>query len=1227
MKIGTKLVINIGLFVVFSLAVLGGIVMLTSNVEKSIQNNALVEQILDSFNDLNVVTYSYALNRGERPRMQWELKHASLEKLLQRVTTEENATLARMVENHKLAKTLFDQLIRKDQDRTSPAFRSDVDEETERIVSQLIARTQMMRADALALKHASNASLLSTHREWFFIVMGIIIVMLGIVTSTSFLLKNRITGSLNTLYRGTEIIRAGNLDHRTGIATKDEIGRLSSSFDHMAEDLKNTMVSRDALQTEVEERRRAEREIRRRNKIQEAINRIFEKALTCDTEEELGRMCLSVVEELTDSKFSFVGEIGEDGWLHDIAISNPGWELCTMYDKTGHRRSPGAFKIHGLYGRVLREGKSLLTNDPASHPDSIGVPEGHPPLTAFLGVPFIQGGKSIGMVAVGNRELGYTQEQQQDLGALVPVIFQAHLRKSAEEGLRQSEQRWATTLASIGDGVIATDVDGRITFMNAVAESLTGWTLKEASQVPTAEVFRIINEQTRKEVENPITKVLRAGNVIGLGNHTLLIRKDGTEVAIDDSGAPIKDQDGKIVGVVLVFRDITERKAAEEALRASERKYRNLFENIEEMVTVYEVEQDDGGRIIERRLRDANRAFLRAVGVSSVNEIRGKTSSQIFGKVWSESHLPAVQGAMDTGQVQMQEVYRPESDRHYITSVVRLDTYTYLSTGWDITERKRVEEALLESERRERERAEELAAVLDATPIPIFLAHDPNCLHITGNRAADDLLRNPRGGEASLDAPAEIKPQHFRTFKDGRELDNEELPAQRAARGFPVRDFEFNLVFDDGTARHVVGDGAPLEDQEGRPRGGVLVLTDITERKQMEEELRRSHDELETRVQERTAELMSVVETLQDEMSERKQVELALREASLYARSLIEASLDPLVTISRDGKIMDVNRATELATGLSRDTLIGSDFLDYFIEPEKAREGYKQVFSKGFVRDYPLAIRHTSGKITDVLYNAAVYRNEAGEVQGVFAAARDITKRKRAEEALRESENRLRLLSTALLNVQERERKMIAGEIHDGLGASLAATKFKVETALTEMGDDHPQTKVALESVISIVQGTIEEARRIQMSLRPSILDDLGILPTINWSCRQFESIYPAIRITREIDIEEDEVPKSLKIVIYRVLQEALNNIAKHSKTSVVLLSFRKTDQAIELVIRDSGHGFNPEEAYSRKGASKGLGLDSMRERTELSGGSFNIESAEGKGTSIFASWPLGQNA
>jgi len=138
----------------------------------------------------------------------------------------------------------------------------------------------------------------------------------------------------------------------------------------------------------------------------------------------------------------------------------------------------------------------------------------------------------------------------------------------------------------------------------------------------------------------------------------------------------------------------------------------------------------------------------------------------------------------------------------------------------------------------------------------------------------------------------------------------------------------------------------------------------------------------------------------------RKRPEEALRQANAYNRSLLEASLDPLVTIGPDGKITDVNAATEAVTGCDRATLIGTDFSDYFTDRERARAGYQQVFREGFVRDYPLELRHRDGRITSVLYNASVYRDENGNVVGVFAAARDITKRKHAEEALRQSEQR-----------------------------------------------------------------------------------------------------------------------------------------------------------------------------------------------------------------------------
>ena len=332
--------------------------------------------------------------------------------------------------------------------------------------------------------------------------------------------------------------------------------------------------------TDITARKRSEERIAQQNVILKAINHVYEEAIRCETTEDLGKPCLDIIESITDSKFSFVGEIGPDGLHHEIAISDHGWELCAMNDKTGYRRPPGNFKIHGIYGRVLRDGKSILTNSPAEHPDSIGTPSGHLPLTAFLGVPFIRDGKSVGMIGVANREGGYRGVDQEILEALTPTVLEVLQRKRAEIALLESERRWATTLASIGDAVIATDIAGRLIYMNDVAEDLTGWTLGGALMKPVTEVFNIINEQTRQRVEEPVTKVLQKGMIVGLANHTILVRKDGTEVPIDDSGAPIRDKNGNIMGVVLVFRDITGRKRAEEELRY----HADLVENVSDAI-------------------------------------------------------------------------------------------------------------------------------------------------------------------------------------------------------------------------------------------------------------------------------------------------------------------------------------------------------------------------------------------------------------------------------------------------------------------------------------------------------------------------------------------------------------------------------------------------------------------------------------------------------------------
>lgn len=236
----------------------------------------------------------------------------------------------------------------------------------------------------------------------------------------------------------------------------------------------------------------------------------------------------------------------------------------------------------------------------------------------------------------------------------------------------------------------------------------------------------------------------------------------------------------------------------------------------------------------------------------------------------------------------------------------------------------------------------------------------------------------------------------------------------------------------------------------------------------------------------------------------------------------------------------------------------------------------------------------------------------------------EITERKKTGEALKQSENELRRLSSKLLTAHEEESKRIGQELHDGLAQTLSAIKIWVENAIIQLGQkDSVEATKSLESVVPLAQGAVEEVRRISRNLRPSSLDDLGLLATISWSCQEFNTLYAGIEIQKKMEIEETHVPDPLKIVIYRVLQEALNNIAKHSGANLVRISLKATSGMIEMIIDDNGKGFEMEHILSDQRSDRGLGIASMKERTELSGGSFLIESYKDVGTTVQASWPL----
>ena len=346
----------------------------------------------------------------------------------------------------------------------------------------------------------------------------------------------------------------------------------------------------------------------------------------------------------------------------------------------------------------------------------------------------------------------------------------------------------------------------------------------------------------------------------------------------------------------------------------------------------------------------------------------------------------------------------------------------------------------------------------------------------------------------------------------------------------------------------------------------------------------------------------------------REQYELEDKRAFLYARSLIEASLDPLVTISPEGKIMDVNESTELITGRTRKELIGSNFSNYFTEPEKANEGYKLVFENGIVRDYPLSIRNVSGKITEVLYNATVYRNEAGEVQGVFAAARDITELRRIEKELKIAHDELELrvkertkelqianealqseiterkeveklieLRTKLLEVTNKELESFSYSVSHDLRAPLRAidgyTRMILRDQRDKLDDDAKRKFDLIRSNTQMMGKFIDDllsfSRLGRLELNMSRLDMESLVNDV-WM--ELQIINPG----RKIDLKIKNVPPGWgdRTLIKQVYSNLLSNAVKYTNfrdNVYVEVGGYKEGHEYIYYVKDNGVGFDME--------------------------------------------------
>ncbi len=360
------------------------------------------------------------------------------------------------------------------------------------------------------------------------------------------------------------------------------------------------------------------------------------------------------------------------------------------------------------------------------------------------------------------------------------------------------------------------------------------------------------------------------------------------------------------------------------------------------------------------------------------------------------------------------------------------------------------------------------------------------------------------------------------------------------------------------------------------------------------------------------------------DITDRKSAEAAIRDSEEKYSTVVENSPTGIF-IYLHGRLVFGNQRFFQMVGRSDTDLARMDVADLIHADDwpMVREMWRRrLAGTGASQDYECRILHASGDIRWISGRTALIRYGGGPA--LLGNIQDITERHKAEQALRDSREALHRLSARLMSAQESERQRVARELHDSIGQSLSAVKFMVERALDEQhGSDPglPQGKT-LQAVVPVIQAAVEEVRRISMALRPTTLDDLGLLATIAWFTREFQATYPHMQVERLIEVEEFEVPEALRTNTFRILQEAMNNAAKYSQASKITVALRQVLGDLQLLVGDNGVGFNPTEAR-RNTTAGGFGLASMRERAELFGGSLILTSSPGEGTMIIARWPL----
>ncbi|MDH3973462.1 MAG: PAS domain S-box protein [Deltaproteobacteria bacterium] len=1199
MKIRNKLLI--GAAVTFALAVLLFSIVTTSSkrVNREGEKHEQLMELEIALSQLEIISYEYLLYHEQRMVRQWQSKYDAMGETLKGITAlledGEEELLKSMHARYRDLSGMFSQL-RTNYKKIEALRREGAPQEKinaallleKRQAGRLLTKSQAIVANAskLGKKVHKDAVKFQTRVNIFTLILT------GILSSAviilSFLFIRTFSRSLREPASGAKMIGEGDLDYRIASGKKDEIGELSFAFNQMAE-----------------KRKGVEDESARRNRVIGAINRVLLERIRCKTEEELGKVCLSIAEELTGSKFGFFGEINEKGLFDTIAISNPGWDECKV--PRGHATLIiKDMAIRGVDRGTMKEGKSRIVNGEEAiknHADHVDIPRGHPPLYAFLGVPFIKEGKVMGMIGLGNKEGGYHIADEKAIEGLSVAMMDALASKRAEDEISRANSLLDAIRTSQYHFIAEAD---QMVMYNKVLDELLKATESE---------YGLIAETVYEDDGTPYLMILAISDVAwdqasretykiasttGLGFRNMktlfgaVVSSGKPVISNDPAGDPrsggtpeghpplntflgipfykedkqvgifciANREDGYDEGVVQFIQPFTETLAnlveavrAKRARKKAEERLKLLNEKLEQKVEERTAEV--------RRSEEKYRAIFdqAADSIVLIDPANGKMVA--FNEKTYES--------LGYRRKEFEKLKIPDFEVTESAEEVEMHIEKIKREGSDLFETKH------------RKKDGELRDILVSSRL-ISIDNDTFIQSIWS-----DITERKRA-EAERKLSAEITTNM-----------NEGVNLVRANDGiivFANPKFEEMFGYEAGKmiGRHISIVNAPSASDNKEAEGGTAkIIKALNESGEWRGEIKNIRKDgtpfwCYASVSEfNHPEYGKVWVSVHEDITERKRAEELLRDSEEKFRATFEQAAVGVGRVALDGRWLAVNRKLCEIAGYSREELLEKTFQDitYADDLEKNLNCINKIL-EGEIENYAMEKRYIrkDGSIVWINLSIALVRESAGKPKYFISVIEDISYRKESEELLLQLNSNLKS-STGKLEAANKDLESFSYSVSHDLRAPLRAIDGFSRILLEEYGnkvDEEGQRylKVVRDNANKMGRLIDDILKFSRMGRKEMNMSDIDMKALALKVFNELKLMAPG----REINFKAGELPTASgdQSMIRQVFANLLSNAIKFTKTRDVAsieVDAKIENDEIIYSVRDNGVGFDM--AYKEK--------------------------------------------